>query len=105
MARLSHVFNQGNKPYSQDVKKDMSKIEVEIQEIVQKVGDDTETKNGFAESNEWIIADVFKAKKKTPPTPSRLTPLYPLLLPFFSHRNRSSIRSRRSSTCCVCVYG
>ena len=42
-----NLFNIGSKPHTQDIKKDISKTEVEKQEILQKLGHDTETTNGL----------------------------------------------------------
>ena len=55
MKRISHLpwmdfprlFKQGNKPYPQDVKKEVVKTEVEKEEVVLRLKDDTKAKTGW----------------------------------------------------------
>ena len=54
MKHISHMpwidvlklFNQGNKPYPQDIKKEVTKTEVKKEELVFTLKDDTKTKKG-----------------------------------------------------------
>ena len=65
------LFNQGNKPYPQDVKKEVAKTEVKKEEIVFTLKDDTTTKNG---PNQRInIKDTTEKKLQTFSNNGRLT--------------------------------
>ena len=57
------LFNQGNKPYPQDVKKEITKTEVKKEEVVLTLENDTTTKKGWP--NQMAdIKDTTKKKKR-----------------------------------------
>ena len=61
------LFNQGNKPYPQDVKQEITKTEVKKEKIVQTLRGDTTTKKGWPNQ----MADTRDTTKKEPPTLSK----------------------------------
>ena len=60
-------FYQGNKPYPQDRKADLTKTEVKKGELVPTLKDDTKTKKGCLKQ----MADTKDTTKKEPPTLSK----------------------------------